>query len=65
LQVHRHTVRARLGKISELSGRRLGHAPDLLELWLAVAFREIADYDAPRPAAERDRQGQAAPSGQS
>lgn len=47
MQVHRHTVRARLARISELSGRRLGHAPDLLELWLAVAFREISGYEAP------------------
>lgn len=44
LQVHRHTVRARLRRVSELSGRRLSHAPDLLELWLAVAFREIEGH---------------------
>lgn len=42
LGIHRHTMRARLAKIIELTGRDLGNAPDLLELWLAYEFREIA-----------------------
>ena len=39
--IHRHTMRARLIKISELTKRDLKIAPDLLELWLAVEFREV------------------------
>ncbi|WP_022870157.1 helix-turn-helix domain-containing protein [Yaniella halotolerans] len=39
--IHRHTMRARLTKISELTKRDLKIAPDLLELWLAVEFREV------------------------
>lgn len=41
LGIHRHTMRARIAKISELTQRNLKIAPDLLELWLAVEFREV------------------------
>lgn len=42
LGIHRHTMRARLAKIGELTGRELSEAADLLELWLACEFRALA-----------------------
>lgn len=39
--IHRHTMRARLAKISDLTRRNLKVAADLLELWLAIEFREV------------------------
>lgn len=47
LGVHRHTMRARLAKITELSGRDLGNANDLLEVWLATEFRGLALVEDP------------------
>ena len=42
LDVHRHTLRYRIARIQELSGRDLQDARDRLELWLALKAREIA-----------------------
>ncbi|WP_217132924.1 PucR family transcriptional regulator [Leucobacter chinensis] len=42
LGVHRHTVRSRLAKIAEVTGRDLSHPEDFLELWMAVEFRANA-----------------------
>ncbi|TJY69661.1 PucR family transcriptional regulator [Arthrobacter sp. CAU 1506] len=42
LGVHRHTMRARLAKIAELTQRDLANSADLLELWLACEFRALA-----------------------
>ena len=39
LGVHRHTVRARIARIMQLTGRNLSHPEDFLELWLAVECR--------------------------
>jgi purine catabolism regulator len=41
LKVHRHTLRYRMRKISELTGRDLGDAGDRLELWLALRAHQI------------------------
>lgn len=41
LGIHRHTMRARLAKVSEISGRDLTRASEYLELWLAVEFRRL------------------------
>jgi Purine catabolism regulatory protein-like family/PucR C-terminal helix-turn-helix domain/GGDEF-like domain len=41
LNVHRHTLRYRIRKIEELTGRDLGDAGDRLELWLAVRAHEL------------------------
>ena len=41
LGIHRHTMRARLAKVSEISGHDLTSASDYLELWLAVEFRRL------------------------
>lgn len=42
LGIHRHTMRARLRRIGELTGRSLSESADLLELWLACEFRALA-----------------------
>jgi purine catabolism regulator len=38
---HRHTLRYRIRKIEELTGRDLGSARDRIEFWLALRGREI------------------------
>lgn len=38
---HRHTLRYRMRKIEELTGRDLGRATDRIELWLALRAREL------------------------
>jgi purine catabolism regulator len=45
LYCHRHTLRYRIRKIEELTGRDLASARDRIEFWLALRGREIA----PRP----------------
>jgi purine catabolism regulator len=42
LGVHRHTLRHRLRRIEEATGRDLQSAADRLDLWLALRAREIA-----------------------
>ncbi len=41
LYCHRHTLRYRIRKIQELTGRDLGSARDRIEFWLALRGREI------------------------
>ena len=43
LKVHRHTLRYRMRKISELTGRDLGDAGDRLELWLALRAHQLRE----------------------
>jgi purine catabolism regulator len=42
LGVHRHTLRNRIRKVTELTGRNLDSPHDRTELWLALKAREIA-----------------------
>jgi purine catabolism regulator len=49
LYCHRHTLRYRIRKIEELTGRDLSTARDRIEFWLALRGREIA----PRAAGAR------------
>lgn len=42
LGVHRHTVRSRLARVMQLTGRDLSQPEDFLELWMAVEFRTSA-----------------------
>ncbi|MCW3040222.1 MAG: hypothetical protein JWM31_2127, partial [Solirubrobacterales bacterium] len=42
LYCHRHTLRYRIRKIEELTGRDLASARDRIEFWLALRGREIA-----------------------
>jgi purine catabolism regulator len=41
LYCHRHTLRYRIRKIEELTGRDLGSARDRIEFWLAMRGREL------------------------
>jgi purine catabolism regulator len=41
LSVHRHTLRYRMRKIAELTGRDLADAGDRLELWLALRAHQL------------------------
>ncbi len=41
LYCHRHTLRYRIRRIEELTGRNLNHAQDRIELWLALRAREL------------------------
>lgn len=38
---HRHTLRYRIKRVEELTGRDLGRANDRIELWLALRAREL------------------------
>jgi purine catabolism regulator len=42
LYCHRHTLRYRIRRIEELTGRDLGSARDRIEFWLALRGRELA-----------------------
>jgi purine catabolism regulator len=50
---HRHTLRYRIRRVQELTGRDLGSARDRIEFWLALRGRELvtpgAPVAAPRP----------------
>jgi purine catabolism regulator len=41
LYCHRHTLRYRIRRVEELTGRDLGNAQDRIELWLALRAREL------------------------
>ncbi|HEX2030460.1 MAG TPA: helix-turn-helix domain-containing protein, partial [Actinomycetota bacterium] len=41
LFVHRHTLRYRMRKVEELSGRDLGSPHDRMEFWLALRARDL------------------------
>lgn len=45
---HRHTLRYRIRKVEELTGRDLGSARDRIEFWLALRGRDIAGGGAHR-----------------
>lgn len=41
LYCHRHTLRYRIRRVEQLTGRDLGQAKDRIELWLALRAREL------------------------
>ena len=41
LYVHRHTLRYRMRKVEELTGRDLSRAHDRIEFWLALRAKEL------------------------
>ena len=41
LYCHRHTLRYRIRRVEELTGRNLGIARDRIEFWLALRGREL------------------------
>jgi purine catabolism regulator len=50
LYCHRHTLRYRIRKIEELTGRDLASARDRIEFWLALRGRELVQPAAPSTA---------------
>jgi purine catabolism regulator len=46
LFVHRHTLRYRMRKVEELTGRDLSSSFDRMEFWLALRARELLDVQA-------------------
>jgi purine catabolism regulator len=54
LYVHRHTLRYRMKRVEEISGRSLESAQDRMEFWLALKARELIDQSAKKPKALRE-----------
>jgi sugar diacid utilization regulator len=48
LFVHRHTLRYRMRKVEELTGRDITNALDRMEFWLALRARDLLGADAAR-----------------
>jgi purine catabolism regulator len=48
LYVHRHTLRYRMRKVEELTGRELSNALDRMEFWLALRARDLLGTDTAR-----------------
>jgi DNA-binding PucR family transcriptional regulator len=46
LSVHRHTLRYRIHRVEELTGRDLGSSFDRMEFWLALRARDLLTADA-------------------
>jgi len=46
LFVHRHTLRYRMRKVEELTGRDLASSFDRMEFWLALRARDLLTADA-------------------
>jgi purine catabolism regulator len=46
LYVHRHTLRYRMRKVEELTGRDLASSFDRMELWIALRARELQTAEA-------------------
>jgi PucR family transcriptional regulator, purine catabolism regulatory protein len=45
LHVHKQTVVYRMRRVEELTGRRLGHIEDIVDLWLALRALDLLDQD--------------------
>jgi purine catabolism regulator len=43
LYCHRHTLRYRIRRIEQLTGRDFSNARDRIEFWLALRGRELAE----------------------
>ena len=43
LYVHRHTLRYRMKRVEEITGRDLGQSQDRMEFWLALKAKELID----------------------
>jgi purine catabolism regulator len=57
LFVHRHTLRYRMRKVEELTGRDLGSARDRMEFFLALRARDLLDSDERSSGKDRDVEG--------
>ncbi len=49
LYVHRHTLRYRMKRVEEITGRRLDSSQDRMEFWLALKARELIEQSARKP----------------
>ena len=54
LYVHRHTLRYRMKRVEEITGRSLDSAQDRMEFWLALKARELIDQSGKKPKALRE-----------
>ena len=45
LYCHRHTLRYRIRRVEELTGRSLDSARDRIDFWLALRGRELIDEE--------------------
>ena len=43
LYVHRHTLRYRMKRVEEITGRDLNQSQDRMEFWLALKAKELID----------------------
>jgi purine catabolism regulator len=48
LHCHRHTLRYRIRKVEEMTGRDLSRATDRIEFWLALRAHELTAGSTPR-----------------
>jgi purine catabolism regulator len=53
LYVHRHTLRYRMKRVEEISGRSLESSQDRMEFWLALKARELIEQSAKKPKTPR------------
>ncbi len=53
LYVHRHTLRYRMKRVEEITGRDLASSQDRMEFWLALKARELIAQSGKRPRAVR------------
>jgi PucR family transcriptional regulator, purine catabolism regulatory protein len=49
LYVHRHTLRYRMKRVEDITGRDLGSSQDRMEFWLALKARELVAQSGKRP----------------
>jgi PucR family transcriptional regulator, purine catabolism regulatory protein len=54
LYVHRHTLRYRMKRVEEISGRSLDSSQDRMEFWLALKARELIEQSARKPRGARE-----------
>jgi PucR family transcriptional regulator, purine catabolism regulatory protein len=50
LYVHRHTLRYRMKRVEEITGRDLGSSQDRMEFWLALKAKELIDQSGKKKA---------------
>jgi purine catabolism regulator len=53
LYVHRHTLRYRMKRVEDITGRDLGSSQDRMEFWLALKARELTAQSGKRPRVAR------------
>ncbi len=53
LYVHRHTLRYRMRRVEEITGRSLDSSQDRMEFWLALKAREMIEESARKPQSPR------------